>query len=127
MLGISSEPYMYEEQPLLDGLNSRCAKEAPLDLGPWDLDFKSLDRKALLFSATACETAGPRVLFFRDSFTTLMKTFLGEHFSYATYVYGTPKINKYEHFFSEAKPDFVVEQIIERYLSSADPAPGSHY
>jgi hypothetical protein len=66
------------------------------------------------------------VLFLRDSFTTLMMPFLGEHFAYATYVYGTPEIHKYTYFEVQARPDYIVEQIVERYLANV-PEEGQHY
>jgi hypothetical protein len=126
MLGVARDKRFREKQPLIRNFPPRCAHAAPLDLGKWYKPGRNPIGESLSFHANACEKAQQNLLIFRDSFATLMEPFLAEHFAKSVFIYGTPTNNLYAHFSEQAQPDYVIEQIIERFLEKV-PEEGVNY
>lgn len=74
------------------------------------------DRLTPDFTTAWRDTAtGPRVLVFRDSYFSAMLPFFAESFARVRYVMGPYR----EDIVAEEKPDIVVEEMVERYLTVA--------
>jgi alginate O-acetyltransferase complex protein AlgJ len=63
----------------------------------------------------------PRLLMYRDSFTIALQPFLSDHFSRAVYIFDRPENETYV---TTEKPDVVIIEVTERYLSLLHSIPG---
>lgn len=119
-------PGGWREWPLAVG---DCSKEAPSKtvLGRWD--FLEGFQRRYLFSATFYPEGKRSLLMIRDSYYEMLQPFFSNHFQNVEYVgLGRPiDMAAWTLMLNLAKPDVVIEEMLERGLKSSTPKPGVDY
>jgi hypothetical protein len=118
MMGLADQ---YPEEVL--GLRPLDPRRARWTNWPLERIKPMLDHPSMVEESEVADPSLPRLVMFHDSFGTALKPFLAEHFSRAVYDFSPMTFD--QSILEREKPDLVIQEITERYLSIDFTAPGA--